>query len=689
MYGEMSANPGRAQPAGTPADGAAPWLRWLVRVVLALALANALYSAWREGWTYDEPFHLEWTERLLKEHDARRESPHYNAKTPVVLPNVLANLAARQVTSSEALTRLASRLPSVALLAALLATTFLVGRALFGPTAAWLAALAAGLDPNLAAHGSVVTVDVAYALGTLLTVAAATAFGARPSPARAIALGLAVGFALTAKFSAILLLPTLLLLPLLVRPPRREWPRWLLGALLVAAVAAATVCAAYLFLDVAQPLGSRHWLSRPMKHFASALPWLRLPLPTAFLTGYDVSLAAERGDWNVVILSRWYPHGVWFYFAVLWLIKTPLLLLLAEVCGLVAALRSRRLRHALGARLLLATLLVHLGYFSLIFRTQVGYRFVLMCIPIACLLAAAGLAPAVAAGLAAAGAASPGGLERRRRTALAILAVTLVAVAENATYAGNPLSFSNAAVWPKKQVFRLMADSNLDWGQHDEEMEAWRRRPGFFTHFNPLHFLPGHNTFSVNEVAGVSDFERHRFLREHADPVGQIGHTHVWFEVDEALFDRFMDAERRFPTTPLDAAACPASPGYEPLSQDSPAHVFLEGSAGATPTWLVCVRTTDGADLGLRSQRGRLVLGRYRGDQGCEGETVEEGQESWHRLPPGPHALCAAELANRDPTQPHPFEGTWLARHGSASLARAVLASTTFARAVDAATPAR
>jgi len=666
-------------------------LRLLTLALLALALANALDSAWRMGWTYDEPFHLEWTERLLLARNAARESPHYNAKTPVVLPNVLANLAARRWTVSEPWIRLAARLPSIVWLAALLATTFAVTRAWFGPAAGWLALLLAALDPNLTAHGSVVTVDVVYALATLLTVAAAAAFVTRPAPARAAALGLALGLALTAKFSAILLLPTLLLLPLLARPPRREWPRWLAGALLVALLAAAIVCASYLFLDVATPLGAHHWLSRPMRRLARALPALRLPLPRAFLTGYDASLAAERGDWNVVILSRWYPHGTWFYFGVLWLLKTPLLVLAATVAGLWRTVRTRLLSDGgsgLLTRLAFATLLVHLAYFSLVFRTQVGYRFVLMCLPIAYLLAAGGAAALIEA-------------DRRRRAAALLPALVWFGVAlavwENALYFGNPLSFTNAAVWPKKQAFRLLADSNLDWGQHDALMEAWSRRPGVRTHLNPLHLLPGHDTLSVNEAAGVSDFERHRFLRENADPGGQIGHTHVWFEIDDALFDRFLEQQRKLVPRPADVRArdCPAGSGLT-VTPEAPRHAFLgdapgAGLAGADRAWLVCVETAGGADLGLRVTRGRLLLGRSVPDQACEGETIEAGQESWHHLAPGSHALCAAEKRTAD-GRAERFDGSWVVRRGQATVATAPLtagAPATAGATVDATERAR
>jgi hypothetical protein len=637
----------------TDRRSSSPWRAVALALALVVfALANALYSAWRQGWTYDEPFNLEWSERLVTSRNADRDIAHYNSKTPATVPNALARMAARRVSPSEPVGRLAARLPSVAWLALLLATVFLLGRALFGPKAACIATVAAALDPNLVAHASVATVDVAYALGTLWTVAAAIAFGSRPSPGRAALLGLALGFALTVKFSAILLLPVLLLVPVLWRPPRRGWTRFLGGALVVAAVAAATVCASYLFVDVAQPLGAGHWVSRPLRRLAHALPWLRLPLPAAFLTGYDVSLAAERGDWNVVVLSWLYPHGVWFYFAALWLIKTPLLVLLAEGWGLVRAARARLGDGAPGARLLLAALLVHLTYFSFLFRTQVGYRFVLMCVPIAYLLAAAGLST----------------MASRRRTAVAAAVVVALAILENGMYFGNPLSFSNAAVWPKRQAFRLMADSNLDWGQHDEAMERWHRRSGAGTHLNPLHLLPGRDVFNVNEVAGVDDFERHRYLRENADPGGHIGHTHVWFDVSPALWNRFLDERRRMAPADTTTGSCPANTPREELSPGSPLHVFLPGRPPASRSLVVCVLAPRGADLGLRARSGQALLGPYREDAPCGGELVTGGHEAWHRLLPGVHALRLTEVPGLDSTLPHPFEGEWLAANGDAEV---------------------
>src|SRR6185295_4629667 len=124
-------------------------------------------------------------------------------------------------------------------------------------------------------------------------------------------------------------------------------------------------------------------------------------------------------------------------------------------------------------------------------------------------------------------------------------------LAENALFLGNPLAFTNAAVWPKREVFRLIADSNVDWGQNREKVVGWLDAAGIpQERLDPLHALPGTNVFSLNAVAGTFDFGQHRWLREHASPRAHLGHTYLVFEVDEALYARFLDETRHLPAVP-------------------------------------------------------------------------------------------------------------------------------------------
>jgi hypothetical protein len=281
-----------------------------------------------------------------------------------------------------------------------------------------------------------------------------------------------------------------------------------------------------------------------------------------------------------------------------------------------------------------------------------------MCVPLAWILAGAGL----------------GRFGWPRFPAAWACAVAL-AVAENLAYLGNPLSFTNAAVWPKRQAFRLLADSNLDWGQNDDKIGAWMAAEGIpESRLDPLHLLPGPNVLTANAAAGVFDFEQHRWLREHKDPVAHFSHTHLRFDVSDEESDRYMNEERRLLPDAAVAALCPDGLLYE--SKQPGGQVALQRDTPPEPSsvFVACVKTALGVDLGYRVRSGALRVGHVTSDRRCATEHVVEGKVAWWRLEPGTHALCAVEIPNRRPYLPYRHEGAWVVRgHAAAINVRALL----------------
>jgi hypothetical protein len=469
--------------------------------------------------------------------------------------------------------------------------------------------------------------------------------------------GLALGLAFATKFTAFLLLPGTLAVLLVSRRPdgpgdpwqadssgNRRWLRIVAGLLAGAAGATLLVSAAYGFRRFGVPLSSVRWKSELLLRASRAFPGLALPLPADFLTGLDLVLDMERHKpLNVVILGRLHPDGVAYYFVVLWLLKTPILVLSAVAWGLVRALRDGLWLASPLARALGVNLVLHIAYFSLLFRYQTGYRFVLMCVPLACLLAGAGLRPVLEG--------------RHGRLALALfLGVSLI---EHAAYLGNPLSFTQGLVWPKREVFRLIADSNVDWGQNDDAIDGWLLAAGVpKTHLNPPHVLPGHNTIDLNLLAGVDDFEQHRWLREHASPGGHFGHTWLWFEVEPAFFERFLDASRRRPAEPWASSLCAAAGSPEPVADEH--RVSVPTTPDGVNVW--CVSAAAPVDLILTGQQGRCLFGLANAKL-RDWEPIGPGSEVWHRLDPGLHAFALGRASG--------FEGRLrVSLHGAAAVAR-------------------
>lgn len=571
---------------------------------------------------------------------------HYNSKTPGSVPQAFARQAARRWLGMRGAERLRfwSRLPTVALLAALLGLVFVVGRRFLGETAACLATTTCALDPNLIANGAVATVDTAFALATLSTLASVLWLLERPSLLRAATVGVCLGLAFAAKFTAFLLVPAVAVVPVLV-PALRARLRTatvIRSALVATAASLFTISAAYGFRDVGVELNDVGWRSPQMLRLHSLVPHLRIPVPPDFLTGFDVLAVAVDKDYPVVVLDRHFPRGVWYYFLVLWVLKTPVLLLAAQVHGLARTVATRTLWRDPSVCYLAASLGLFLVYFSFFFTTQVGFRFVLMCLPLVALVAAAGLAPALAT-------------HTGRR---AFLAVAVLAAAENVPYLGNHLAFTSALVWPKKDAFRLVNNANLDWGQNDGRIRGWLAEAGLAAApFNPPHALPGDNVLSANALAGVGKFGQHRWLRDNVPPRAHFGHTYLWVRLDPATFERMMDEDRRLTPLAEDARRCEqASPGGT-LRDGAPAEL---PSLGRTEALLLCVTTPGPLDLGLLGDQGTVVIGPAR-ERLRDQPLLRPGQQSWYRLGPGTSALSV--FASNG------FEGRWSLRGGEASLA--------------------
>ena len=616
------------------------------------ALVLAGYAAWDQGWTYDERIHLGWSELLLAGEADRTATRRYESKTPVSIVNVLARRVAPQ-DGGEKISRFAARAPQLLWLAALLATTFAFARGRWGGRVGVIAMILVALDPNIIAHSTVVAVDAPYALATLLFVWTALRAAESPTVARLAVLGVVLGAAFAVKFTAVLLLVCIGALFLVARGPRLRPTRAALLAATAASAACLTLSAAYLFSGFGVRLVDlelRSFLDRIL--LVQGLP---LPLPEPFITGLDLTLLGERTvSWQVWLFGRPFPDGVYYYFFALWLLKTPLAILAAHVAGVLTVLRSEVLRRDPTLRYLAAVVLIHLAYFSFLFRAQIGYRFVLMCVPLLAVIAAVGLAAI---------------LVSRRAVTLGLIGIAFAA-GENLLYRGDPIAFSNVAVRPKSQVFRLMADSNVAWGQNRERLApTLKRLRAAPTRVNPIHPLQGSNTYQINELAGVTaPLERHRWLRENATPAGLFTHSFVWYDISKELYDRYLADERTFAPHAFAERLCQGAP-LQRYPRGSRVEFGRREQPAAGARTVVCIETRTPAEIGVRIVKGQIKTGVFDAEGDCATTTLSKRRVSWSRLLPGFHALCLEEIPNRRDFIPYSVDAVVIVRRHGASIA--------------------
>ena len=357
--------------------------------------------------------------------------------------------------------------------------------------------------PVMLAFGPLVLTDMAIALFVVLTLWTFAGMWRSPSRKTVLLFGLAFGGALLSKFSAGLLFfcfPAFIL-SLRWRPAPeqpadkaelRAWRRlrWrsLIKGILVAAL---VVYAVYFVLSWNEPSDSLSVLG----HNPAALLLRRLLMPPwIYLRG--LATFAFTGKPPAYILGHSYPHGVWFFFPVLFLLKSSLafllLLLLALAVGLVAKFRPVRLAvipegMELHWRAVWVFLVVFTGA-CILSRYQFSIRHFTISLALLILL----LAPL------------PRALNQLRSSGwpaaraglwlAAALALASVATAVRAYPYYLPFLNSLSGGRPG---YLLVADSNLDWSQGLPEVENFVRQRDLshvlidsFGFYDPAVYVP-------------------------------------------------------------------------------------------------------------------------------------------------------------------------------------------------------
>ncbi len=435
-----------------------------------------------------------------------------------------------------------ARLPSVFLGLLLGAVIWRWGRELYGP---WSAALALGLYvlcPNILANTQLATTDLGVAAFYIMTLYAWSCFLNRRTRRWLITSGVLFGLAQASKFSALLLIPTLGLMTLwtawqdqafaLFRKNGTETRR---VAPLLARLGSALLALVIMGLIGLVTLWGAHLFSFQLTGPGSYLGELQ----------HFLSLASEGH--RAYLLGHLSQTGWWYYHPYALLVKTPLptLALIGVAVGL-AALRGLDPRE----RGIIFPALLYLG-FSMLGSLNVGIRYLLPILPLLYLFAArtvAGLTP-------------PKGT---RAVVTGTLAVWLLGT--NLLIYPDYLAFFNRAAGGPDNGYRLLADSNLDWGQDLPALSEYLRErnagpiylsyfgqadPAYYginyialpswpppppdpsrPEFYPLNPAPGLYAISASNLVGVQLYEPDSFsyFRD-KEPVARIGHSIFIYEV--------------------------------------------------------------------------------------------------------------------------------------------------------------
>ncbi|MCP4536116.1 MAG: hypothetical protein GY832_03125 [Chloroflexi bacterium] len=337
-----------------------------------------------------------------------------------------------------------ARLPVIGMGLVLAALVFRWASVRFGPWGGLLAMAFCALDPNILAHERLSTTDLGGTLFAFLAAYALWGVVRRPSIHRILWAGLAMGLAFAAKLSMLLFGPLLALTVLLdALPGGSSRARRLLGRVgLVAFIGflgLLVVWAAYGFQT-------------------GMLEGFRFPVPAApYVQGVRAVLSFASGGRPGYLLGQVSTEGWWYYFPVALAVKTPLATLAALLIAIVVALRHP-------ARDDLFILVPPLAFFLIFItaRLNLGYRHLLPVLPFLAVHIGRLATLKIGRGL-------------RAPTVVPVALAVALAFSTLSIYP-HFLAYFNLIGGGPQNGWRILVDSNVDWGQDLKGLRDWMER---------------------------------------------------------------------------------------------------------------------------------------------------------------------------------------------------------------------
>ncbi|MFO7661959.1 MAG: glycosyltransferase family 39 protein [Chloroflexota bacterium] len=416
-------------------------------------------------------------------------------------------------------------------------------------------------DPNILAHMRLATTDLGLAATALLAGFMLWRFLRRPAWREVVMAGVALGLLQNTKFTALLFIPLFGLIILIdfwrvSRDNKSDLPR--LGLMTFVAYPLVALFSLWAMNGFQVGVLSAPW---------PALSWLgetTLPLSHHLDQLLDIGGRLQFSTPSF-LMGRYSDSGWWYYFPVAFLLKTPIPSLLLMVWAFIWMVRRFR---DLGADSkgnfvfnLSALLIPPVGYFLIALTSEInlGYRHLLPVLPFLFVFTGVSLGNFISFQFA-----KPRRNGGRYSWAAAIGLLGCLAIISLWRYP-HYLSFFNLLAGGPDKGWRILVDSNIDWGQDLGNLKKWMNdnevnqvwlsyfgeaRPEYYDiayigldsfpprlmnpnvrPFYPHDPAPGWYAISATTLQGVhfADHDQFDYFRSR-EPVDKVGHSIFLYE---------------------------------------------------------------------------------------------------------------------------------------------------------------
>ncbi len=374
---------------------------------------------------------------------------------------------------------------------------FLWAKEIFGVLVAFFALFLYAFDPNMIAHSRYVTTDAPLALFFVLTMYLFMRFIRNPSATGFLAFALSFALAQATKFSALILVPTLIILFLVLSlryPKLRSLKQFTIHFAILAAITFLVLFGLYSF-EVKQPItdyrvqellikrelivqsGAEASYSASLQNvirlsdpgtssgrrFLSSLQW---HIPSySYIRGFIQLASHNAGGHTSYLFGHSSDFGWWYYFPLAMLVKTPVSFLLFLLVSAVALFMSTVKKH-FEVLWILAPFIIGSGVYLLVSMTShlnLGVRHVLPIYPLLYIIAAHVTVSFV---------------QKRPLPVfrISIAALLLFYLFSSLSIFPHYLAYFNEIAGGPAGGTRYLLDSNIDWGQDVKKLHAYLQK---------------------------------------------------------------------------------------------------------------------------------------------------------------------------------------------------------------------
>ena len=371
------------------------------------------------------------------------------------------------------------RLPVLVIPLLLLVAVWWFTRELLGPVPALIAPFLLVTEPNIAGNSIVVQNDIASALALLLFVMALKRFLTNGTFRESLMLGAAFGIALVTKYSLVVLIPVCFAIVIawaiarLVKK-RSSFASVALSVSSVFIVGYVILIAFYSFqvdavdANESSKIAGWFYLTGHAAELCNRfLMWLPPILPRYFVYGIDMVVQDSRDGRPTFLLGRTSDTGWWYYFPVVFTLKTTIPFLITSIGGLVWAAFQvlRRKRYVFLYAMLPAVLYVALAMSS---HLNIGVRHLLPMFPFVAIAGAGFISSLISVAF-----------KRRRLVGIAFTGLMLLpsSIIYFLTFP-NYLTYTNPLAGGPDRAWHKLSDSNLETGQEVKPLAKYLKSHG-------------------------------------------------------------------------------------------------------------------------------------------------------------------------------------------------------------------